>query len=749
MAPTRYTLSRSATGPGPAPRDGSSHVYGEPHKFDPSFSGPVQRRKCTDVVCCLLFLLVVFFYVVLGVPGYTGTPRSCFIQQTATVSSVVRKERTIGINPILFYFNIFKCTNPAILINLQCPTTQVCVSRCPDRFTTFSEMQQQHNVNETLWEYYRQFCKPDFNHPEKPVSEVLRDDDCPSMIYPSRAVFQRCVPDFNVVASVNQSRLEEALEMINVLPDLQHAAKSLAGLADAKELSVKIAEDLAQSWKWILVGLLVSLTASLLFIVLLRFTAGLLLWITIVGVTLLLAYGIWYCSAEMSRLKDKPGSEVSIAEVGFHADLQVYLQLRQTWIIACVCLGVAEASVALMLIFLRRRIGVAVAVLREASKAIRHITSSLFYPLITFLMLTVCVLYWATTAVYPSVNTHTPTHTHTHTPTHTHTQCYFFNHCAGTSYLASSGEAIYKVVSPDVSCPSANTTCTPETFSPSDGEPCRGSRCLFALYGGETSYHRHLFWLQLANLLLFFWLLNFSLALEQCSLAGAFASYYWARRKPQDLPSCPLFLSFFRAIRYHSGSLAFGALILSVVQVIKVVLQYLDQKLRGLNSSLSRFITHCLKCCFWCLEKLIRYVNHNAYIMMAIYGKSFCASARAAFLLLMRNVVRVLVLDRVTDFLLFLGKLLVSGGVGVLAFFFLTKRIPAVEDEAPELNFLWVPLLTVMAGSYLVAHAFFSVYATCVDTLFLCLCDELERNDGSPERPFVMSPELHRLLGKP
>lgn len=105
------------------------------------------------------------------------------------------------------------------------------------------------------------------------------------------------------------------------------------------------------------------------------------------------------------------------------------------------CLGVAEASIALMLIFLRRRIAVAIAVLREASKygsrvrsqmyriltkppqvdfccfcccrcfrAIRHITSTLFYPLITFLMLTVCILYWAVTAVYPSVNTHTHTH---------------------------------------------------------------------------------------------------------------------------------------------------------------------------------------------------------------------------------------------------------------------------------------------------------------------------------------------------
>lgn len=26
---------------------------------------------------------------------------------------------------ILFYFNILKCANPAVLVNLQCPTTQV------------------------------------------------------------------------------------------------------------------------------------------------------------------------------------------------------------------------------------------------------------------------------------------------------------------------------------------------------------------------------------------------------------------------------------------------------------------------------------------------------------------------------------------------------------------------------------------------------------------------------------------------
>ncbi len=35
--------------------------------------------------------------------------------------------------------------------------------------------------------------------------------------------------------------------------------------------------------------------------------------------------------------------------------------------------------------------------------------------------------------------------------------------------------------------------------------------------------------------------------------------------------------------RYHTGSLAFGALILSIVQFIRIILEYLDHKLKGMN----------------------------------------------------------------------------------------------------------------------------------------------------------------------
>uniref|UniRef100_A0AAQ5YJ65 Choline transporter-like protein n=1 Tax=Amphiprion ocellaris TaxID=80972 RepID=A0AAQ5YJ65_AMPOC len=613
---------------------------------------------------------------------------------------------------ILFYFNMLKCANPAVLINLQCPTTQLCVSKCPDRFATLLDARNTKN-----WEYYKQFCKPGFEI--ETGGKVIRDEDCPSMIVPSRPFLQRCFPDFikrdGILTVANQTIFKDGDNNKRSVNDLKDAAIGIASLLNAKEVGMKIFEDYANSWIWILIGLVITMVVSLVFIMLLRFTAGVLLWLIIFGVIIAVGYGIWHCYWEYSSLMGKPGSNVTITDIGFHTDFSIYLQRSQTWLIFMISLSVIEAIIVIMLIFLRSRLRIAIALLKEGSKAISYIMSTLFYPVITFFLLAICIAYWAVTAVF----------------------------------LASSGNAVYKVAPADDKCMYANLTCNPQTFNKSNiTKVCPGSQCMFAFYGGESMYHRYILVLHLCNLFVFLWLVNFTIALGQCTLAGAFASYYWALKKPDDIPACPLYSSFSRAIRYHTGSLAFGSLILAVVQMVRIVLEYLDHKLKGSQNACARFLLCCLKCCFWCLERFIKFINRNAYIMIAIYGKNFCTSSKDAFFLLMRNVVRVAVLDKVTDFLLFLGKLLISGSVGVLAFFFFSRKIPVFQEEVPSLNYYWVPLLTVIFGSYMIAHGFFNVYAMCVDTLFLCFCEDLERNDGSSSRPYYMSPGLHKILRK-
>lgn len=43
------------------------------------------------------------------------------------------------------------------------------------------------------------------------------------------------------------------------------------------------------------------------------------------------------------------------------------------------------------------------------------------------------------------------------------------------------------------------------------------------------------------------------------------------------------------SIRYHTGSLAFGSLILAIVQVIRVLLEYLDHKLKGNQKKIPQY----------------------------------------------------------------------------------------------------------------------------------------------------------------
>ncbi|XP_072255696.1 choline transporter-like protein 2 isoform X3 [Pyxicephalus adspersus] len=696
-----------------SPPDGA---YGEPRKYDPSFKGPIHNRSCTDILCCILIVLAIIAYVAVGIVAWTyGDPRKVIYPTDSKGQFCGQAGTPNEKKPFLFYFNIMKCASPLVLLEFQCPTPQICVEQCPDRFLTYLTVA----TTQQNFDYYKKFCREGFNNFSKSPVEVLKDRDCPAMITPSKPFTRRCFPAINVKKGVvtvgNETTFDDGRgQRQRNVSDLLEGAKKANVVLEARQVAMKIFEDYTVSWYWIIIGLIIAMLISLIFVVLLRFLAGIMVWVMIVLVIAVMGYGIFHCYMEYARLKGTAGSDVSLKDIGFQSDLRIYLHLRQTWLAFMIILCIMEVIIILLLIFLRKRIMIAIALIKESSRAVGHVMCSLVFPLFTFLLVCLCIAYWAITAVF----------------------------------LSTSNEAIYKIFN-ETQCDYAGKTCDPETFNTTNvTRLCPDATCQFAFYGGETYYHKYLIVFQIYNAFMFLWLANFVIALGQVTLAGAFASYYWAFKKPDDMPAFPIFSSLGRALRYHTGSLAFGSLILAIVQLIRIMLEYLDHKLKGADNKCARFLLCCLKCCFWCLEKFIKFLNRNAYIMIAIYGTNFCTSARNAFFLLMRNILRVAVLDKVTDFLLFLGKLLVVGCVGILAFFFFTHRIGIVQDTAPSLNYYWVPILTVIIGSYLIAHGFFSVYGMCVDTLFLCFLEDLERNDGSTERPYFMSPNLQKLLNK-
>jgi len=82
--------------------------------------------------------------------------------------------------------------------------------------------------------------------------------------------------------------------------------------------------------------------------------------------------------------------------------------------------------------------------------------------------------------------------------------------------------------------------------------------------------------------------------------------------------------------------------------------------------------------------------------------------------------------------------------VGILAFFYFTKRLPGIPT--PELNYYFVPILIIIIGVFTITKLFFDVFSMGVDTILICVLIDIDCNDGSKSRPYFMSTNLKKLL---
>ena len=65
------------------------------------------------------------------------------------------------------------------------------------------------------------------------------------------------------------------------------------------------------------------------------------------------------------------------------------------------------------------------------------------------------------------------------------------------------------------------------------------------------------------------------------------------------IPSAPLTASFYRTFRYHLGTLAFGSLIIAIIRMIRVMIEYIEEKLKEVGTFevfclLSRLINNAI-----------------------------------------------------------------------------------------------------------------------------------------------------------
>ena len=239
----------------------------------------------------------------------------------------------------------------------------------------------------------------------------------------------------------------------------------------------------------------------------------------------------------------------------------------------------------------------------------------------------------------------------------------------------------------------------------------------------------------------FIWVSLFITDLGEMSLAGVFAAWYFQREpRRKNMGRAPVWYSFKRSIRYHTGSIAFGSFIITIIKVIRAVIYYLQQKTKGTENEVVKCLLKCAACCCWCFEKFMKFINRNAYILIAIHGYNFFGACKKAFGLILRNCVQVATVNWVGDFTLFLGRVFVTGIVtGVSCYLF---------AQMDDVTFYVVPGALVCIISFFASGAFTDLFEMGIDSMFLCYMEDRERNDGSAGHEMYGPPELTGYLDK-
>ena len=166
----------------------------------------------------------------------------------------------------------------------------------------------------------------------------------------------------------------------------------------------------------------------------------------------------------------------------------------------------------------------------------------------------------------------------------------------------------------------------------------------------------------------------------------------------------PILSSFGRLVRYHIGSVAFGSLIIALIQVVRIIMAYVERKLKKrVGGGVFGFILKCCQCCLWCFEKCMKFLNRNAYIEVAIYGYNFCKAAKKAFTLLTSNMLRVAAINSVGTFVLFLGKATVVASTVLIGMQIIQTQEEVVTNQ-------WAPIALSAIFAYMIVDCFIGVY---------------------------------------
>ncbi|RIA90683.1 plasma-membrane choline transporter-domain-containing protein [Glomus cerebriforme] len=162
----------------------------------------------------------------------------------------------------------------------------------------------------------------------------------------------------------------------------------------------------------------------------------------------------------------------------------------------------------------------------------------------------------------------------------------------------------------------------------------------------------------------FYWTSQVIKTIIHVTDAGVFATFYFLEGTPQGTGSVPTLSSLKRACTTSIGSICYGSLIIAILNTTRFILRSFA---RG-DDGVCGFIAACLECLLSWIESLVQYFNHYAYVQVAIYGKSYCESAKDTWRLIKDRGVEAIINDNLIGNVLAMGAIFIGALCALFGF---------------------------------------------------------------------------------
>jgi len=172
-----------------------------------------------------------------------------------------------------------------------------------------------------------------------------------------------------------------------------------------------------------------------------------------------------------------------------------------------------------------------------------------------------------------------------------------------------------------------------------------------------------------------FWMVAFMVSFNVFVIGAACVTWYYqqdsgeGQEKGPKSRKSPICTGYCLALGWHMGSIAFGSFIIMTIWLVQMIMSYIERKTRGYTSEnccLGCFFS-MIRCCMSCFEKTIRFLNKQAYIQVAITGKSFCSSANKGSAIVLSHLAEFSLLGWIGNGFMYVANCVMCFGSGFMA----------------------------------------------------------------------------------